>query len=67
MKVEITIRQILREESNPERMVDRICNFMTFDREELLNAIKTYGTGTNDQRSAVLAVFWNPRTLRRKK
>lgn len=63
MKVEITIREILRE-NTPEIAAEKICQFMDWDKQKLLNAIRTYGTTEPKRISAIISVFWNRENLR---
>lgn len=59
MQVEIKIKSILKDSKTAKEMVDEICSFMNWNRDELLEAIKKYGCSSRESRGKIIAVFWN--------
>ena len=66
MKVEITIREILYSKETPEQKAELICRFMSWNKDKLIEAIRKYGTQTNEQRTSIIREFWNDETLHTK-
>lgn len=58
MKCEITIRGILGSNLSVDSKADSIGKFMSWDRDELIEAIKEYGCNTQEAKSKVIGHFW---------
>lgn len=58
MSLEIDIKTILRKDCSPERKVEEITKFMTWNKEKLLKIIKEIGTDTDKQNSKIINYLW---------
>lgn len=61
MTTEFEIKNILNKSCSPEKKVIEIIKFMTWDKEELLDAILKIGTDTDKQHNKIISHFWDKR------
>ena len=58
MQAELAVRAVLDGSNSVKEKVERIGEFMSWDKEGLKKAIETHGTATSEVRGKIIKTFW---------